>query len=66
MKEETGAAVTFYVSAPPELWSEILPMDVQEISHEQNSIQGGDDSDHQLLHIDPSELQIGELIVEGA
>ncbi|CAM6015177.1 unnamed protein product [Sphagnum balticum] len=57
----SAAAVTFYGSAPPELWTELLPMDVQDISHEQNSIQGTDSSDlDQLLHIDPSELQIGQ------
>ncbi|KAH8938267.1 hypothetical protein BDL97_16G073200 [Sphagnum fallax] len=70
-EEETAstrpaAAVTFYGSAPPELWTEVLPTDVQDISHEQNSIQGTDNSDlDHLLHIDPSELQIGEKIAEG-
>jgi serine/threonine protein kinase len=62
----SAAAVTFYGSAPPELWTEVLPTDVQDISHEQNSIQGTDSSDlDQLLHIDPSELQIGRKIAEG-
>jgi hypothetical protein len=62
----SAAAVTFYGSAPPELWTEVLPTDVQDISHEQNSIQGTDSSDlDQLLHIDPSELQIGQMIAEG-
>jgi serine/threonine protein kinase len=65
-EEETAAAVTFYGSAPPELWTEVLPTDVQDTSHEQNSIQGTDSSDlDQLLHIDPSELQIGDKIAEG-
>ncbi|CAK9219007.1 unnamed protein product [Sphagnum troendelagicum] len=70
--EETTSkrtAVTFYGSAPPELWTEVLPTDhdVQEISQcEDNSIRGADiNSDLQLLHIDPSELQIGEMIAEG-
>ncbi|KAH9537826.1 hypothetical protein CY35_16G072400 [Sphagnum magellanicum] len=65
----TRTAVTFYGSAPPELWTEVLPTDhdVQEISQcENNSIQGADiNSDLQLPHIDPSELQIGEMIAEG-
>jgi serine/threonine protein kinase len=62
----SAAAVTFYGSAPPELWTEVLPTDVQDINHEQNSIQGTDSSDlDQLLHIDPSELQIGQMIAEG-
>jgi hypothetical protein len=51
----TRTAVTFYGSAPPELWTEVLPTDhdVQEISQcENNSIQGADiNSDLQLLHI---------------
>ncbi|CAM6015176.1 unnamed protein product [Sphagnum balticum] len=70
-EEETAstrpaAAVTFYGSAPPELWTEVLPTDVQDISHARHSIQGTDSSDlDQLLHIDPSELQIDEKIAEG-
>jgi serine/threonine protein kinase len=59
-------SVTFYGSAPPELWTEVLPTNVHDISHEQNSIQGTESSDlDQLLHIDPSELQIGDKIAEG-
>ncbi len=62
----SAVAVTFYGSAPPELWTEVLPTDVQDISHDRHSIQGKDSSDlDQLLHIDPSELQIGEKIAEG-
>jgi hypothetical protein len=61
----SAAAVTFYGSAPPELWTEFLPTDVQDISHEQNSIQGTDSYDlDQLLHIDPSELPIGQMIAQ--
>ncbi|CAM6036957.1 unnamed protein product [Sphagnum compactum] len=65
-RTRSAAVVTFYGSAPPELWTEVLPTDVQDISHEQNSIQGTDSSDlDQLLHIDPSEFQIGDKVAEG-